>query len=38
MIMIDKLKKEKKKNEKKKKKLKDYCKEITHDINPITIE
>lgn len=37
MIMIDKLKKEKKKNEKKKK-LKDYCKEITHDINPITIE
>lgn len=36
MIMIDKLKKEKKKNEKKK--LKDYCKEITHDINPITIE
>lgn len=36
MIMIDKLKKEKKKM--KKKKLKDYCKEITHDINPITIE
>lgn len=34
MITID---NSRRKNEKKKK-PKDYCKEITHDINPITIE